>query len=85
VSSHPAACVVTPDTRGSRWKAAIGLLIALFLPFLPLGRRVAPGDAIAASLAREAVWWGYAAVIIVWLLLIVFACSMYGGGTHHVT
>lgn len=54
--------------RGARLKPGIGLLIALCLPFLPLGRWVAPGDTIPALLAREAVWWGYAAVIIVWLL-----------------
>jgi uncharacterized protein len=54
--------------RDAHLKAAIGLVIALFLPFLPLGQWIAPGDTIPALLAREAVWWGYAAVIIVWLL-----------------
>lgn len=58
------------DDRGARWKAAIGLLIALALPVLPVGRWIAPGDTIPALLAREAVWWGYAAIIVVWLLLV---------------
>ncbi len=53
--------------RGARAKAAIGLLIALCLPLLPVGRWIT-GNTIPALLATEAVWWSYAAVIIVWLL-----------------
>jgi membrane protease YdiL (CAAX protease family) len=54
---------------GSRATAAIGLAIALVLPFIPLGRWIAPGEAIGALLAREVVWWAWAASVLAWLLL----------------
>jgi uncharacterized protein len=58
------------DAGRNKFKPAAGLLLALALPFIPLGRWLAPGDAIPALLAREAVWWGYAGIILAWLLLV---------------
>ena len=55
---------------GSRAAAAVGLLIALVLPFIPLGRWIAPGEAIGALLAREAVWWVWLGIVLAWLLLV---------------
>ena len=55
---------------GHGWKPALGLLIALILPFVPIGRWIAPGQTISALLIREAVWWSYAAAVIVWLLVV---------------
>ncbi len=55
-------------TEPARWKAAVGLLIAIILPFVPLGKWIAPGSALRALLVREAVWWVYVGVVIVWLL-----------------
>ena len=47
----------------------VGLLIAFGAPELELGRRIAPGKSIGAGLAREAVWWAIAAVMIAYVLL----------------
>jgi membrane protease YdiL (CAAX protease family) len=59
-----------PARGGERWAAAAGLTIALVLPLLPLGRWLAPGDAIPALLLREAVWWSYAGIVVAWLLMV---------------
>lgn len=48
----------------------VGLLIAFGLPELNLGHRLAPGASIGASLAREAVWWAIATVMIAYVLLV---------------
>ena len=45
---------------GGRWRPAAGLLMALILPFVPLGNLIAPGQTIPALLIKEMVWWGYA-------------------------
>jgi membrane protease YdiL (CAAX protease family) len=55
---------------GRGWKPVLGLLIALALPFVPLGRWIAPGRTITALLIREGVWWSYAAVVVAWLLFV---------------
>jgi membrane protease YdiL (CAAX protease family) len=34
---------------------------------LPIGKWIAPGDSIAALLTREAIWWLYAAAVLLWL------------------
>jgi membrane protease YdiL (CAAX protease family) len=47
--------------------AAFGLTSAIILPLLPVGRWIAPGDSISALLSREAVWWIYAAAVLIWL------------------
>ena len=59
-----------PASNVSRWKPALGLLIALIPPFVPLGKWIAPGQAIIALLTREALWWTYAGIVIAWLLLV---------------
>jgi membrane protease YdiL (CAAX protease family) len=51
----------------ARVLAACGLTAIVLLALLPIGRRIAPGDSIAASLTREAVWWIYAAAALLWL------------------
>jgi membrane protease YdiL (CAAX protease family) len=58
----------SPGARSGRvWKPALGLLVALSLPFLPIGHWLAPGEDIASRLVHEAVWWAYAAMVLVWL------------------
>lgn len=56
--------------RRARLLALIGIVLALGLPFLGLGRLIAPGDSIGAVLVREGVWWGLAALVILWVLLV---------------
>ena len=48
--------------------ALIGIALALGLPFLGLGKWLAPGDTIGAALAREAIWWGFGALILCWVI-----------------
>ena len=48
----------------------VGLLIAFGTPELNFGRLIAPGESITASVAREAVWWAIAAVVIAYVKLI---------------
>jgi membrane protease YdiL (CAAX protease family) len=60
----------SPSATTGRLAAAAGLLIALVLPFIPLGNWLAPGSSIPARLAHEAVWWAYAAVIVGWLMMV---------------
>lgn len=50
--------------------AACGLIAVIVLPLLPVGRWIAPGDSLTALLSREAVWWIYAAAVLVWLVLV---------------
>jgi membrane protease YdiL (CAAX protease family) len=57
-------------TSKSMWKPAVGLLIALALPLVPLGKWIAPGEKISDLLTHEAVWWAYAAIVLAWLLLV---------------
>jgi len=47
--------------------AMCGLIVALILPQLPIGRWVAPGDSISALLIRELVWWLNAVGVLAWL------------------
>jgi membrane protease YdiL (CAAX protease family) len=57
-------------TSRSIWKPAVGLLIALALPLAPIGKWIAPGETIPDLLLHEAVWWSYAAIVLMWLLLV---------------
>jgi uncharacterized protein len=57
-------------SRGAKITALCGLLFALILPQLPVGRWLAPGDSISALLIRELVWWLYAAGVLGWLRLV---------------
>jgi membrane protease YdiL (CAAX protease family) len=47
--------------------AACGLAATIIFSLLPIGRWVAPGDSVRALLTREAVWWIYAASVLIWL------------------
>lgn len=51
----------------SRRAAFWGLIAAIILPLLPLGKLVAPGNSVAAVLGRELPWWIYAAAVLLWL------------------
>ena len=48
--------------------AAGGLIFALAVSLAPVGRWIAPGQTLGAMLTREAIWWGYAVALLVWLL-----------------
>jgi membrane protease YdiL (CAAX protease family) len=50
--------------------ASCGLAAAVILPFLPIGRWIAPGNSTSALLIREAVWWFYAAAVLIWLCIV---------------
>jgi membrane protease YdiL (CAAX protease family) len=39
----------------------------VILPQLPVGKWIAPGDSMLALLLHEAVWWSYAASVLLWL------------------
>ncbi len=54
-------------SRSASVAALCGLIVALILPQLPIGRWIAPGNSISALLIHEAVWWLYAAAILAWL------------------
>jgi membrane protease YdiL (CAAX protease family) len=56
-------------SRRTNVTALCGLIVALVLPQLPIGRWLAPGDSIAALLIRELVWWLYAVAVLAWLRL----------------
>jgi len=54
----------------ARVLAACGLTAAVVLPLLPIGRWIAPGESISALLRREAIWWFYAAAVLIWLAFV---------------
>jgi membrane protease YdiL (CAAX protease family) len=49
--------------------ALCGLAGALIFGLLPISHWLVPGDSIAEMLAREAIWWCFALVILLWLTL----------------
>ncbi|MDQ2859407.1 MAG: CPBP family intramembrane metalloprotease [Pseudomonadota bacterium] len=49
---------------------AIGLVIAIGVPELNLGKRLAPGGDLASLLIHEAVWWALVAVVLAYVLAI---------------
>lgn len=55
------------NSSRARTLACSGLIAAIVLPFLPIGQWIAPGGSIPALLCREAVWWIYAAAVLIWL------------------
>jgi membrane protease YdiL (CAAX protease family) len=55
--------------RRANIAALCGLIAAIVLPLLPIGKRIAPGDSIGTLLIREGIWWSYAAAVIAWLHL----------------
>ena len=61
------AAIDTQTPKTNRTPALIGLALALVLALVSIGRVVAPGDTLGAIVVREAIWWGYTAVILLWL------------------
>ena len=59
-----------PKPRQATQLALCGLVAAVVLPLLPIGRWIAPGDSIPALLSREAIWWLYATAVLLWLGLV---------------
>ncbi len=55
------------DRTGKRSTALVGLALALLMALFSIGQLVAPGDSLGAMVVREAIWWGYTAVILLWL------------------
>jgi membrane protease YdiL (CAAX protease family) len=49
---------------------ACGLTATIIFSLLPLGRWIAPGDSIRGLLTREAIWWIYAAAVLIWLTVV---------------
>jgi uncharacterized protein len=58
------------ESRRAVVLAACGLSAAVILPLVPIGRWLASGNSISALLIREAVWWLYAAAVLIWLGLV---------------
>lgn len=48
--------------------AVAGLVLAWGLPQSGIGDRLFAGDALGLRLAREAVWWAFAAIILFWVI-----------------
>jgi uncharacterized protein len=59
---------VAPPDRRLVWLALAGLALAWGLPEIGLGDRLFRGDALGLRLAREAAWWLYGAIILVWVI-----------------
>lgn len=59
------------ETQNSRAKllAFCGLVAALVFGTLSLATKLAPGDSMPRRLEREAIWWAFAAIILLWLRL----------------
>jgi membrane protease YdiL (CAAX protease family) len=57
----------TETPAGANKFAVAGLLLALIVTQLPIGRWVLPGATIPAMLGREAVWWLYVVALLLWL------------------
>jgi membrane protease YdiL (CAAX protease family) len=53
--------------RPSHRRALWGLAFALVFALLPISTWIAPGLSLAASLAREAIWWCFGIFILWWL------------------
>jgi uncharacterized protein len=59
---------VRAPSVAQRWVLPlVGIVLALGLPFLPIGAWLSPGDGLAARIGREAIWWGFAAIILIWV------------------
>lgn len=55
------------EDRQARLRAAIGLAAAVVLPLLPMGKGITQGASLGVLLGHEAVWWSYAAAVLLWL------------------
>jgi membrane protease YdiL (CAAX protease family) len=68
--SDPVKDVAPVAAGGRSWAALVGLVVTLFLVDSSLPTRLVPGDALRDRLIHEVFWWGYAAIIIAWLILV---------------
>jgi membrane protease YdiL (CAAX protease family) len=61
---------MTNEARDRRaiWLALAGLVLAWGMPEARLPSLLAPGDALGARLAREAMWWGFGAIMLFWVI-----------------
>lgn len=59
-----------PAKRPMAWLTAAGLILVWGLPALGLPARLFPGAMLAAHLGREAMWWAFGAVALLWVGLI---------------
>jgi membrane protease YdiL (CAAX protease family) len=48
--------------------AIAGLVLAWGLPELGLLSWLSPGDALGARLGREAIWWAFGAIVLIWVI-----------------
>lgn len=55
------------NTQTSKGRALAGLAATLIFCLLPVGRWIAPGQALPSLLIRELLWWIYTAIILAWL------------------
>ena len=56
------------ETRpGGRAMAVVGLALALFFALVSLGHYVFPGDGTGPMLGREAIFWLYALIAVLWV------------------
>jgi membrane protease YdiL (CAAX protease family) len=60
MQNPPAASNRTPA-------AAVGLCLALIFGMVPFASWIAPGKSTLELLAHEAVWWGFALILLLWL------------------
>ena len=60
MQNPPAASNPTPA-------AAVGLCLAVLFGVVPFATWIAPGKSTLELLAHEAVWWGYALILLLWL------------------
>jgi len=54
----------------ARVLAGCGLAATILCSLLPISRWIAPGDSMRALLSREAFWWTFAAVVLLWLAFV---------------
>ncbi len=67
LTSAVATSIESQKSRSTNITALCGLIVVLILPQLPIGRWIAPCDAISALLIRELVRRLYAAGVLAWL------------------
>ena len=61
------ASTANSEGRQSKLRACIGLAAAIVLPLLPMGKGVTQGASLRVLLVHEALWWSYAAIVVLWL------------------
>lgn len=61
------ASTANSEDRQSKVRACIGLAAAIVLPLLPMGKGITQGASLPVLLVHEALWWSYAAIVVLWL------------------